>query len=161
MEGTGICAREIKASGCLMREGRVLMPTLSSHTRSALNAIATYMAGQNEAVQYCLQFMADQVMNTSSGLLGGFQAGALPASHVITDTGAEVFKLNADASSAPHGTIALNVHTGHLDATWTVDGATITVSSTVRWITSLPSDKYLFFVGKVTSGFFVLTTTNI
>ena len=42
---------------CLMREGRVLMPTLSSHTRSALNAIATYMAGQNEAVQYCLQFM--------------------------------------------------------------------------------------------------------
>ena len=31
------------------------------------------------------------------------------ASHII--------KLNADASSGPHGTIALNVHTGHLDAT--------------------------------------------
>ena len=137
------------------------MPTLSSHTRSALDAIATYMAGPNEAVQYCLQFMADQLTDTSSGLLGGFQAGALPASHVITDTGAEVFKLNAGASGGPHGTIALNVHTGHVDATWTVDSATIAVSNTVRWIASLPSDRFLFFVGKVPSGFYMLTTTNI
>ena len=44
---------------------------------------------------------------------------------------------------------------------WTVDGATITVSNPVRWIASLPSEKFLFFVGKVTSGFYLLTTTNI
>ena len=137
------------------------MATLSSQTRGALNAIATYMAGQNEAVQYCLQFMADQVTDTSSGLLGGFQAGALPANHVITDTGAEPFKLNADASSGPRGSIALNLHTGHLDATWTVDGATITVANQVRWVASLLGDKFLFLVGKTPSGFYLFTTTDI
>ena len=56
---------------------------MSQQTRHALHLIRDYLAGPNEAVQYCLQFMADQVTQTSTGVLGGIQAGSVPALSLI------------------------------------------------------------------------------
>jgi hypothetical protein len=137
---------------------------LSSETRHALKVIHDYLAGQNEAVQYCLAFMADQVTQTSSGLVGGIQAGGVPSNHVVTDPSATVFELNVAAPSSPAGSLSLNLHDGALTASWTVDGSTISVSGTVRCVESLSggaTDRFLFVIPETSEGFYVLSTTNI
>ena len=136
---------------------------LSSETRHALKVIHDYLAGQNEAVQYCLAFMADQVTQTSSGLIGGIQAGSVPSNHVVTDPSAEVFELNSAPSGSPTGSVSLNLHDGELTASWTVDGSTINVSGTLRCVESLSggNNRFLFVVPETSGGFYVLSTTNI
>jgi hypothetical protein len=136
---------------------------LSSETRHALKVIHDYLAGENEAVQYCLEYMANLVDQSSSGIMGGIQAGSVPASDVVSDTNATVFELNATPAASPPGSLSLNLHNGQLTATWTVDGTTINVSGDVRCIESLtsPSDRFLFVVEDPASGFYVLSTTNI
>jgi len=136
---------------------------LSSQTRHALKVIHDYLAGENEAVQYCFEYMADLVTQTSSGIMGGIEAGSVPASDVVSDNNATVFELNATPSGSPPGSLSLNLHNGQLTADWTVDGTTINVSGDVKCIESLtsPSERFLFVVEHPGSGFYVLTTTNI
>jgi hypothetical protein len=136
---------------------------ISSETRHALKVIHDYLAGENEAVQYCLEYMADLVTRTSSGIMGGIQAGSVPSSDVVSDNDATVFELNATPSGSPPGSLSLNLHTGKLTADWTVDGTTVNVSGDVRCIESLtsPSERFLFIVEEPGSGFYVLSTTNI
>jgi hypothetical protein len=137
---------------------------MSSETRHALKVIRDYLEGLNEAVQYELEFMADQVTASSSGIIGGFQAGNVPPNHVVTDDGPEVFELNASPTGSPTGSVSLNVADGHLTANWTYNGTTINVSGDVRCVESLsgpPSERFLFVVGEPGTGFYVLTTTNI
>jgi hypothetical protein len=137
---------------------------MSSQTRHALKVIHDYLAGQNEAVQYCLEFMANQVDQTSSGVIGGIQAGSVPANHVVSDTNGTVFELNATPTGSPPGSLSLNLHDGQLTASWTVDGTTVNVSGAVRCVEGIPgppSDRFLFVIDESTSGFYVLTTTNI
>jgi hypothetical protein len=60
--------------------------------------------------------------------------------------------------------LSLNLHNGQLAANWTVGGATINVSGDVRCVESIsgpPTDRFLFVIEEPTSGFYVLTTTNI
>ncbi|MGI8572003.1 MAG: hypothetical protein ACR2L9_05155 [Solirubrobacteraceae bacterium] len=140
------------------------MPSLSHETRHALKVIRDYLAGQNEAVQYCLQFMADLVSETSSGIMGGIQAGAVPANDIVSDTNAEVFELNSSPSGATPGSLSLNLDNGELTASWTVNGTTINVSGEVRCVEEMaapPTDRFLFVIKQATSGFYVFTTTNI
>jgi hypothetical protein len=136
---------------------------LSSETRHALKVIHDYLAGENEAVQYCLAFMADQVTQSASGIIGGIQAGSVPSNHVVSDTGAEVFELNSTPTGSPPGSLSLNLHDGALTASWTVDGGTVDVSGTVRCVEKLSgeTDRFLFVVPETTGGFYVLSTTNI
>jgi hypothetical protein len=137
---------------------------MSNQTRHALKVILDYLAGQNEAVQYCLEYMADLVDQTSSGIMGGIQAGNIPANKVVSDTNAEVFQLNAPATGSPAGSVSLNLHTGQLNANWTIDGTAINVSGEVRCVESIsgpPTNRFLFVVDQPTSGFYVLSTTNI
>jgi hypothetical protein len=136
---------------------------LSSETRHALKVIHDYLAGQNEAVQYCLAFMADQVTQSSSGLIGGIQAGSVPANHVVSDPSAEVFELNSTPSGSPTGSLSLNLHNGALTADWSDSGSTINVSGTLRCVESLSgaNDRFLFVVPETGGGFYVLSTTNI
>jgi hypothetical protein len=137
---------------------------LSSETRHALKVIHDYLAGQNEVVQYCLAFMADQVTQTSSGLLGGIQAGSVPSNHVVTDPSAEVFELNSAPAGSPTGSLSLNLKDGALSASWSVGGSTFNVSGTVRCVESLSggaSGRFLFVVPETSGGFYVLSTTNI
>jgi hypothetical protein len=137
---------------------------MSSETRHALKVIKEYLAGQNEAVQYCLEFMADLVSQTSSGIMGGIQAGNVPSNDVVSDTNATVFELNASPTSASPGSLSLNLQDGQVTASWTVDGTTVDVSGEVRCIESIagpPSERFLFVIGEPTSGFYVLSTTNI
>lgn len=136
---------------------------MSSETRHALKVIHDYLAGENEAVQYCLEYMADLVTQTSSGIMGGIEAGSVPASDVVSDTNATVFELNSTPTGSPPGSLSLNLHDGQLTADWTVDGTTVNVSGDVQCIESLtgPSDRFLFVIGHPGSGFYVLSTTNI
>jgi hypothetical protein len=135
---------------------------LSSETRHALKVIHDYLAGANEAVQYCLAFMADQVTQTSSGLIGGIQAGNVPANHVVSDPAGEVFELNSTPTGSPTGSLSLNLHDGALTANWSAGGATINVSGTVRCVESLSAaNRFLFVVPQAGGGFYVLSTTNI
>ena len=136
---------------------------MSSETRHALKVIHDYLAGENEAVQYCFEYMANLVDQTSSGIMGGIQAGSVPASDVVSDTNATVFELNTTPTGSPPGSLSLNLHNGLLTAIWTVGGTTINVSGDVRCIESLtsPSDRFLFIVEQPGSGFYVLSTTNI
>ena len=136
---------------------------MSSQTRHALKVIHDYLAGENEAVQYCFEYMADLVTQTSSGIMGGIEAGSVPASDVVSDNNATVFELNATPSGSPPCSLSLNLHNGQLTADWTVDGTTINVSGDVKCIESLtsPSERFLFVVEHPGSGFYVLTTTNI
>jgi hypothetical protein len=57
---------------------------MSNQTHHALNVIREYLEGENEAVQYELEFMADQVSQSSSGIIGGFQAGNVPSNRPTT-----------------------------------------------------------------------------
>ena len=136
---------------------------MSSQTRHALKVIHDYLAGENEAVQYCFEYMADLVTQTSSGIMGGIEAGSVPASDVVSDNNATVFELNATPSGSSPGSLSLNLHNGQLTADWTVDGTTINASGDVKCIESLtsPSERFLFVVEHPGSGFYVLTTTNI
>jgi hypothetical protein len=134
---------------------------LSSETRHALKVIHDYLAADNEAVQYCLTFMADQVTQTSSGIIGGIQAGNVPANHVVSDNDAEVFELNSTPTGSPPGSLSLNLHDGALAASWNVGGATVNVSGTVRSVETLAGNRFLFVIGEAGGGFYVLSTTNI
>ncbi|MBV9416783.1 MAG: hypothetical protein JO363_17505 [Solirubrobacterales bacterium] len=137
---------------------------MSSQTRHALKVIHDYLAGQNEAVQYCLEYMADLVTQTSSGIMGGIQAGNVPANDVVSDTAATVFELNTAPSGSPAGSLSLNLHDGQLTANWTVNGTTVNVSGDVRCVESIsgpPSDRFLFVIDEPSSGFYLLSTTNI
>ncbi len=139
------------------------MPTLSSETKHALEVIHTYLAGENEAVQYSLQYMADLVTASSSGITGGIQAGSVPANDIVTDPSPEVFILNAAATGATTSPLSLDLKTGEVTATWTVDGSTINVSGTVRCVESItsPGERFFFVIPESSSGFYALTTTNI
>lgn len=137
---------------------------MSSQTRRALKVIHDYLAGQNEAVQYCLAYMADLVTQTSSGITGGIQAGNVPANGVVSDPAGTVFELNAAPPGSPTGSLSLNLHTGQLTANWTVNGTTVGVSGAVRCVESIsgpPSDRFLFVIEEPSSGFYLLSTTNI
>src|SRR5690349_13041746 len=101
--------------------------SLSSQTRHALKVMHDYLSGENEAVQYCLQYMADLVDQTPSGIMGGIAAGSVPANNVVSDSNATVFELNATPASPP-GSLSLNLHTGQLTANWTVSGSSVAVS---------------------------------
>ena len=48
---------------------------MSSETRHALKVNRDYLEGLNEAVQYDLELMTDQVTASSSEIIGGFQVG--------------------------------------------------------------------------------------
>ena len=140
------------------------MAGMSNQTRHALKVIRTYLAGMNEAVQYCLEFMADQVTQTSSGVLGGIQAGSVPANNVVTDPTGAVFVQNSTATGSLIHPLSLNLATGQLTATWTVPGSTVNVSGHVRCVETLaapPNDRFLFVIGHPGPGFYVVTTTNI
>jgi hypothetical protein len=136
---------------------------LSSETRHALRVIHDYLAGENEAVQYSLEFMADLVTQSSSGITGGIQAGSVPADDVVSDTNAEVYELNATPSGGSPGSISLNLHDGQLTANWAINGTTINVSGEVRCVEQITGgeDRFLFVIKEPTSGFYVLSTTNI
>lgn len=137
---------------------------MSNATRHALKVIRTYLAGPNEAVQYCLEHLADQVTETSSGITGGIQAGSVPASNIVSDPNGAVFELGSTPTGSPSGSLSLNVATGELTASWIVTGSTINVSGRVRCIETRaapPSDRFLFVIAVPASGFYVLTTTNI
>jgi hypothetical protein len=136
---------------------------MSNETRHALKVIRDYLEGLNEAVQYELEFMADQVTASSSGIIGGFQAGNVPPNDVVTDDSPEVFELNAPPGGSRTGSVSLNVGDGQLTASWTYNGTTINVSGKVRCVEGLsgPSDRFLFVIEEPGTGFYVLTTTNI
>lgn len=91
---------------------------MSNQTRHALKVIREYLEGENEAVQYELEFMANQVTQSSSGIIGGFRAGNVPSSDVVTDSGPQVFELNASPSGSPAGSVSLNLNDGQLTASW-------------------------------------------
>jgi hypothetical protein len=134
---------------------------MPNETHHALKVIREYLEGENEAVQYELEFMADQVTQSSSGVIGGFQAGNVPSNDVVTDNSPEVFELNASPTGSPTGSVSLNVSDGQLTASWTYNGTTVNVSGEVRCVESLSSDRFLFVIGEPGTGFYVLTTTNI
>jgi len=137
---------------------------MSSQTHHALKVIRDYLEGDNEAVQYELEFMADQVTQSSSGIIGGFQAGDVPSNDVVTDNSPQVFELNASPTGSPTGSVSLDLKDGQLTATWTNSATTINVSGEVRCVESLsghPSDRFLFVIEEPGTGFYVLTTTNI
>ena len=137
---------------------------MSSQTRHALKVIRNYLAGENEAVQYCLEFMANLVDQSSSGIIGGIQAGGVPPTDVVSDPNPEVFELNSTPTGSPPGSLSLNLGDGQLTASWTVDGTTINVSGEVRCVESIsgqPTDRFLFVIEEPASAFYVLSTTNI
>lgn len=137
---------------------------MSNETRHALKVIRDYLAGENEAVQYCLEYRADLVTHGASGITGGIQAGSLPANEVVSDGGAEVFEFNTSPSGSPPGSVALNLKNGQLTASWQINGTNIDVAGDVRCVESIsgpPSDRFLFVVEEPGSGFYVFSTTNI
>ncbi len=136
---------------------------MSTETRHALKVIREYLAGENEAVQYCLEYMADLVTQSASGITGGIQAGSVPSNDVVSDLSAEVFELGVSPSGSPSGSLSLNLKNGHVMASWQVNGTTIDVSGDLRCVESIsgPSDRFLFVVDEPGSGFYVLSTTNI
>ncbi len=137
---------------------------MSNETRHALKVIREYLAGENEAVQYCLEDLADLVTESASGVTGGIQAGNLPANEVVSDPNATVFAFNASPAGSPTGSVALNVKTGQLTASWQINGVDIDVAGDVRCVESIsgpPSDRFLFVVEEPGSGFYVFSTTNI
>ena len=44
---------------------------LTHKTREALDNLEAYLAGLNEAVQYCVAYLADEVTQVPSGIMGG------------------------------------------------------------------------------------------
>ena len=136
---------------------------MSTETRHALKVIREYLAGQNEAVQYCFEYMADLVSQTASGITGGIQAGNVPGNDVVSDLSAEVFELNGSPPASPPGSLSVNLKNGHVIASWQAGGANVDVAGQLRCVESIsgPSDRFLFVVDEPGSGFYVLSTTNI
>ena len=137
---------------------------MSNETRHALKVIRDYLEGENEAVQYCLEYMADLVTQGASGITGGIQAGSVPANDVVSDPSAEVFEFNASPPGSPTGSLSVNLKNGQVTASWQINGVNIDVSGEVRCVESIsgpPSDRFLFVIEEPGSGFYVLSTTNI
>jgi len=137
---------------------------MSNETRHALKVIRDYLAGENEAVQYCLEYMADLVTQGASGITGGIQAGSVPANDVVSDPTAEVFEFNASPPGSPTGSLSLNLKNGQVTASWPINGISIDVLGEVRCVESIsgpPSDRFLFVIEDPSSGFYVLSTSNI
>jgi len=136
---------------------------LSTETKHALKTIRDYLAGENEAVQYSISFLADDVTTAPSMMIGGFQAGALPADDVVTDNEGEVFVMDPASSGTSTGTASMNVQTGEFSATWIAMGSAVVISGVVRCVEHIPTpeERYLFVIHEAGNGFFALTTTNI
>ncbi len=137
---------------------------MSNKTRHALKVIHDYLAGANEAVQYTLAFMADEVTETTSGMIGGIQAGEMPPSQVVTDSQPTVFNTDPAGGASTPGSLSVNLRNGHLTADWTVDGTTVNLSGVVRCIESMsgpPTDRFLFVIPQSGSGFYLWSTANI
>ena len=138
--------------------------TLSHETKEALGNIKAYLSGENEAVQYAFSFLADLVTQIPSVMLGGIPAGSLPANGVVTDPNGQVFAVDPAVTGAFAGSISLNLNTGEVSATWTVQQSTSTITGYVRSVADLdapPSDRFMFVIPQDDAGFYVLTTTNI
>src|ERR1700756_4443962 len=95
---------------------------ISNQTHHALKVLRDYLEGGNEAVQYELEFMADQVTQNSSGVIGGFQAGGVPPNDVGTDNSPQGFELNASPTGSPRGSVLFHLNHGHLTASWHSNG---------------------------------------
>jgi len=137
---------------------------LSHETRQALDNLRAYLSGQNEAVQYAFSFLADAVTQNPVVILGGIQAGSLPASGVVTDPNGTVFAVDPSITGTFTGSISLDLNTGEFSASWTVKQATSTITGYVRRVEDLdapPSDRFMFVIPQDNAGFYVLTTTNI
>ena len=138
--------------------------TLSHETKEALGNIKAYLSGENEAVQYAFSFLADLVTQIPSVMLGGIPAGSLPANGVVTDPNGQVFAVDPAVTGTFAGSISLNLNTGEVSATWTVQQSTSTITGYVRSVADLdapPSDRFMFVIPQDDAGFYVLTTTNI
>ena len=137
---------------------------LSDETKEALENIKAYISGENEAVQYAFTFLADLVTQNPNVMIGGFPAGSLPANGVVTDPNGQVFPVGSGPTGTFSGSISLNLNTGELQATWTVQQTTSSISGYVRCVEDVdppPSDRFMFVIPQDNAGFFVLTTTNI
>jgi hypothetical protein len=137
---------------------------VSHETREALDNLKTYLAGQNEAVQYAFSFLADLVTQTPAVMIGGISAGSLPANEIVTDTHGSVFAVDPAVTGTFPGSISLNLRTGEFSATWTVQATTSSITGFVRCVEDLnppPSDRFMFVIPQDHAGFYVLTTTNI
>ena len=137
---------------------------LSHETRQALDNLRAYLSGQNEAVQYAFSFLADAVTQNPVVILGGIQAGSLPASGVVTDPNGTVFAVDPSITGTFTGSISLDLNTGEFTASWTVQQATSSITGYVRCVEALeapPSDRFIFVIPQDHAGFYVLTTTNV
>ena len=98
-------------------------------------------------------------------MLGGIQAGSVPASGIITDPNGQAFPVDPSATGTGSGSISLDLGTGEFSASWTVKQATSTVNGYLRYVADLdappPSDRFMFLIPQDDAGFYVLTTTNI
>jgi hypothetical protein len=138
--------------------------TLSHETKEALGNIKAYLSGENEAVQYAFTFLADLVTQIPSIMIGGIPAGGLPANGVVADPNGQVFAVDPAVTGTFPGSISLNLNTGEVSATWTVEQITSTITGHVRCVADLdapPSDRFMFVIPQHDAGFYVLTTTNI
>jgi len=137
---------------------------LSHETRHALDVLRNYLAGENEAVQYSFSFLADLVTQIPSVMIGGIQAGFVPPDDVVSDPAGEVFALDPAASGTSTGSLALNLATGELAATWSVLSTPFSITGQVRCVETMqppPSARFLFVIHEPSAGFFTLATTNI
>jgi hypothetical protein len=137
---------------------------LSHETKEALGNIKAYLSGENEAVQYAFSFLADLVTQIPSVMLGGIPAGSLPANGIVTDPNGQVFAVDPAVTGTFAGSISLNLNSGEVAATWTVQQSTSTITGYVRCVSDLdapPSDRFMFVIPQDDAGFYVLTTTNI
>jgi hypothetical protein len=135
---------------------------LTHRTRDALDNLETYLSGLNEAVQYCVAYLADEVTQVPSGIMGGIQAGSVPPDKIVVDPEPEAFLFGAPA--VPNaGTLSLNLATGKLDANWNAGGTPFSLSGYVNLVESIeqPSDRFFFDIHKAGSGFYIFSTTNI
>jgi len=74
-----------------------------------------------------------------------------------------VFEFNASPPGSPTGSLSLNLKNGQVTASWPINGSNIDVSGEVRCVESMPasSGRFLFVIDEPSSGFYVLSTTNI
>lgn len=109
-------------------------------------------------------FLADMVTQSPVVMLGGIQAGSVPASGIVTDPNGQAFPVDPSATGTGSGSISLDLGTGEFSASWTVKQVTSTVTGYVRCVADLdapPSDRFMFLIPQDDTGFYVLTTTNV
>jgi hypothetical protein len=138
--------------------------TLSHETREALENLKAYLSAENEAVQYQFSYLADQVTQTPSVILGGIQAGGLPPDDIVTDPAGEAFSVGPGAAGPFPASISLNLDTGEFSSSWTVQSTMFSITGHVRCVEDVdapPSDRFMFVIPQDDAGFYVLTTTNI